>query len=324
MAAAPVTPAFARPFVRHASSATRRHINPWALAAARQKRAANISRQQELKAQRAAALGNPLRGDATPFMESLAPGKVAVNMLSESARWDALSAEEKTQRLAQWRASSNPDETSRDVQGSVSDTLAHSRLNYFLTQGEVETVMRQSELMTTPPAQQDTPEADPAAVRAAARRHRQQDAAAREAIRRIVSLQNGNNKDLTRLNISRCIEEFGRHNTDAKLDGKLPAYDETGQPQRQQALIKTRLGPDTGSSEVQVAILTAKIEVLSHQLEHTSHKDKHNKRNLRLLVHRRQKLLKYLRRKERGGPRWQNLMQSLGLADASWKGEISL
>lgn len=52
--------------------------------------------------------------------------------------------------------------------------------------------------------------------------------------------------------------------------------------------------------------------------------DKVNKRNLRLLVHRRQKLLRYLERKERGGPRFQNVVDVLGLTEGMWRGEISL
>ena len=52
--------------------------------------------------------------------------------------------------------------------------------------------------------------------------------------------------------------------------------------------------------------------------------DKANKRNLRLLVHRRQKLLRYLRQKERGGPRFQNVLETLGLTEGMWKGEISM
>jgi ribosomal protein S15P/S13E len=53
-------------------------------------------------------------------------------------------------------------------------------------------------------------------------------------------------------------------------------------------------------------------------------KDKLNKRNLRLMVHKRQKLLTYLRRRERAGPRWRSLVENLGIQDAMWKGEISL
>jgi ribosomal protein S15 len=87
---------------------------------------------------------------------------------------------------------------------------------------------------------------------------------------------------------------------------------------------KERVGPDTGSSEVQVAILTAKIRALADFLETRGTTDKHGKRDLRLLVHRRAKLLKYLRRKERGGPRWQHLIETLGLTEGTWQGEITL
>ncbi|KPI42970.1 uncharacterized protein AB675_2098 [Cyphellophora attinorum] len=52
--------------------------------------------------------------------------------------------------------------------------------------------------------------------------------------------------------------------------------------------------------------------------------DKINKRNLRLLVHKRQKHLNYLRKQDRGGPRWRNLVEKLGVNDGMWRGEISL
>ena len=70
-----------------------------------------------------------------------------------------------------------------------------------------------------------------------------------------------------------------------------------------------------------MAVLTTKINTLANNLHN---KDKLNKRNLRLLVHKRQKLLAYMRRKERAGPRWRNLVEGLGIQDAMWKGEISL
>lgn len=70
-----------------------------------------------------------------------------------------------------------------------------------------------------------------------------------------------------------------------------------------------------------MAILTTKINVLADNLRN---KDKLNKRGLRLMVHKRQKLLAYLRRRERAGPRWSNLVEKLGIQDAMWKGEISL
>jgi len=138
---------------------------------------------------------------------------------------------------------------------------------------------------------------------------------ASKALQAIAALDNSSSKDRLRVNIDRCIEEFGRHNTDSGLPPKVHTKDSSLPASRK------RVGPDTGSSEVQIAILTAKINVLADNLHHS---DKQNKRNLRLLVHRRQKLLKYLRREDRGGPRWQNVVEKLGISDAMWKGEISL
>ena len=122
-------------------------------------------------------------------------------------------------------------------------------------------------------------------------------------------------------NIQRCIDTFGRHNTDAIL---APRPGKQVLTKQEQAERMPRIGQDTGSSEVQIAILTAKIRNLADVLGKRGYMDKHNKRNLRLLVHRRQKLLQYLRRKEKGGPRWQNLTETLGLTEGTWKGEITL
>ena len=85
-----------------------------------------------------------------------------------------------------------------------------------------------------------------------------------------------------------------------------------------------RGGPDTGSSEVQIGILTAKIRVLANEFEGVSRNDKVNKRNLRLLLHRRQKLLQYLKRKERGSGRWEHMVETLGLTEGTWKGQIEV
>ena len=84
------------------------------------------------------------------------------------------------------------------------------------------------------------------------------------------------------------------------------------------------MGPDTGSSEVQIGILTARIKVMAEEFEGRGRKDKHGKRDLRLLLHRRQKLLKYFWKKDRGGDRWQHLVETLGLTPAMWEGEIEV
>jgi ribosomal protein S15 len=156
------------------------------------------------------------------------------------------------------------------------------------------------------------------------KKHEEAHLRATTALARIVSLANASQKDKTRANISRCIEKFGRHNTDKSLQPRLQPNPDTlgGKPLAEKT---PRAGPDTGSSEVQIAILTAKIRVLANQLEtRVGRKDKVNKRNLRVMVHKRQKLLKYLRTKERGGDRWQHVVNTLGLSEGTWQGEISL
>ena len=67
---------------------------------------------------------------------------------------------------------------------------------------------------------------------------------------------------------------------------------------------------DTGSPEVQVALLTARIQ---HLTEHfaTHKQDHHSRRGLLKLVNQRRQLLDYLRRKDR--ERYQTVIERLGL-----------
>ncbi len=67
---------------------------------------------------------------------------------------------------------------------------------------------------------------------------------------------------------------------------------------------------DTGSPEVQVAVLTAEILTLAAHLE-THRKDHHSRRGLLVKVGRRNRLLRYLRGKSTD--RYQSLIQALGL-----------
>ena len=67
---------------------------------------------------------------------------------------------------------------------------------------------------------------------------------------------------------------------------------------------------DTGSPEVQVALLTARIEHLSGHFK-THKKDHHSRRGLLKLVNQRRSLLDYLHRKDAG--RYKALIQKLGL-----------
>ncbi len=67
---------------------------------------------------------------------------------------------------------------------------------------------------------------------------------------------------------------------------------------------------DTGSPEVQVAILTERIVNLTDHLK-THKKDFHSRRGLLIMVGQRRRLLDYLKRKETG--RYEGLIQRLGL-----------
>lgn len=260
-----------------------------------------------------ASLGNPVRGVSTPFVESLDTGKPV------------------------------PLEDGKKV------PQEYAHLNYAFDPGLVKTQLQRSRQLAVPLSELPVPK--PAAeaslyswgdvhkaktvdIEKSAEEIKQQNEAdhrrAAEAIARITALENGSSKDRMRVNISRCVNFFGRHNTDKILPPRAPPLrnlSETEHPIRPETNIAAaakRVGPDTGSAEVQIAILTAKIKTVADFLATRGKRDKHNKRNLRVLVHRRQKMLQYLRRKERGGPRWQHCIESLGLTEGTWRGEITL
>jgi len=65
---------------------------------------------------------------------------------------------------------------------------------------------------------------------------------------------------------------------------------------------------DTGSSEVQIAILTSRIVSLTEHLR-THRKDYHSRRGLIAMTSRRRKLLDYIKRKDLN--RYNDLLQRL-------------
>jgi small subunit ribosomal protein S15 len=67
---------------------------------------------------------------------------------------------------------------------------------------------------------------------------------------------------------------------------------------------------DTGSPEVQVALLTARIQYLTDHFK-THKKDLHSRRGLLKLVNQRRKLLSYLKKKDE--QRYKDLIKRLGL-----------
>ena len=67
---------------------------------------------------------------------------------------------------------------------------------------------------------------------------------------------------------------------------------------------------DTGSPEVQVAILTERINALTDHFK-ANHKDNHSRRGLLIMVNKRRSLLDYLKKID--GERYAALIAKLGL-----------
>ena len=82
--------------------------------------------------------------------------------------------------------------------------------------------------------------------------------------------------------------------------------------EKKQQLIKedARAENDTGSPEVQVAILTSRIITLTEHFK-THAKDNHSRRGLLMLVNKRRSLLDYLKREDTA--RYSDLITKLGL-----------
>lgn len=269
------------------------HRDKVAIAMSEVRRLENIKLQADRKALRLSSAIDPVFGRPTPFLKSLDAAPPALPPID----WA--------------RANDVPTATGHD------DPL---HLNYFLTPQDLAAAIAASKHVTAPvrplpvSGVQDTfVQSDRIAE------HERQHTHAITAIHRIVSLSIGSNADRQRVNAIRCIATFGRHTTDASLPPDPNA------PTHAQSRKTPRAGPDTGSSEVQAALLTVKIRNVARMLEAAgTTKDKHNKRNLRLLCHRRQKLLRYLKRKEKGGVRYRNVMDALGLDEAAVQSELSM
>ena len=82
--------------------------------------------------------------------------------------------------------------------------------------------------------------------------------------------------------------------------------------ERKQEIIKdnAQTKGDTGSPEVQVAILTERIRNLTEHFK-ANHKDNHSRRGLLMMVNNRRNLLAYLKKKD--VERYNALIQKLGL-----------
>jgi small subunit ribosomal protein S15 len=83
-------------------------------------------------------------------------------------------------------------------------------------------------------------------------------------------------------------------------------------PERKSALIKENAtkANDTGSPEVQIAILTERINYLTEHFK-THKKDNHSRRGLLKMVSLRRQLLDYVKRKNE--QRYQTIIDKLGI-----------
>ncbi|KAJ2725819.1 hypothetical protein GGI07_001026 [Coemansia sp. Benny D115] len=125
--------------------------------------------------------------------------------------------------------------------------------------------------------------------------HATPDAAARavsaqaDMVRRVVSLDNANSRAVTGYNVKKALETFGRS----------PG--------------------DSGSPEVQAAVWTVRINSLEEHLR-GNHKDHQNRRSYTKLLHKRAKMLKYLKRESL--ERYYVCLKQLGLTKEMVEGEI--
>ena len=273
----------------------------YSLKQAQARKEANLARQSQLTKERTAALGDPIHGIETPFTKSLDTGTPPSSTLSVTP--------------------STPT--------SPPDHLAHS-----LSDAEISRSLHYSRSLSEP-----IPIPDPSTNEIvwpihdrAHSRWTHRDARATSALTRILTLSNASSHQLSQRNNSRIISTLGRHTTDSIFPPRNPSLQSTIPPSPAKLAAgaianpekRPRAGPDTGSSEVQIGILTAKIRVLSKRYETWGRQDKAGKRGLRMLLHRRQKLLKYMERKERGSGRWRNMIETLGLTEGTWRGQIEV
>jgi len=82
--------------------------------------------------------------------------------------------------------------------------------------------------------------------------------------------------------------------------------------ERKQELVSKfgKVAGDTGSAEVQIALLTERINELTQHLR-THGKDHHSRRGLLMMVGKRRRLLNYLQRRDLEG--YRALIRELGL-----------
>jgi ribosomal protein S15 len=122
----------------------------------------------------------------------------------------------------------------------------------------------------------------------------------KEAMARLIDLTNSNSKAVMNANMEKAILLFGRHEGD------------TGSPEVQGSL-------GCGRMLMVAGVLTVRILALHEHMQH-NRQDKRTKRALNMMVHQRQKMLKYLRKKS--PERYANCLKEIGLDDSAIVKEV--
>ncbi|KAJ9103115.1 hypothetical protein QFC21_002537 [Naganishia friedmannii] len=141
---------------------------------------------------------------------------------------------------------------------------------------------------------------------------------ASEQLMRILDLRNAASRGIRTVNVRRIVEVFG-----GPVDASAPESSSTPSPSTTPA---ERL--DTGSSQVQAAILTHRIRLLADHIA-ANPRDVHNRKNLRALVHQRAKILRYYKKRVsrsngEGLEVYEELLDKIGVDRRAVEGEITV
>ena len=292
LCARPAVPALRAPLHTSAPAAESKRRR-----AARLRRNANLA-QRDVK-HRLFEMSRPdpvLGHQLTPQGEALwQNSELAQLLLSKSEVWGV--QEDRRGRLVPVDAQAHPDDTAVDA-----EVAAHGgprRLNFGLDADARRTLFQSLPRVMVEDRILDSPNIHSLhsegieAVAAEQSELEAEQARSVETLSRILDLRNASGKGIQVENTRRIISHFGARDDDR--------------------------GIDTGSPEVQAAVFTYRIRNLAEHLLGARH-DNSNRRAMRKLVHKRARILRYL--KSIDPLRYQNFLPRIGVEARAVEGEI--
>ncbi|EEY19332.1 conserved hypothetical protein [Verticillium alfalfae VaMs.102] len=157
----------------------RQRADPYRWQQSQQRKAANIKRQQEIKAARDATWGDPVHGIPTPFVES----------------FDSAGQAEKS--------TPPKDEDGNYISEPYALPTSRHIQNHLVTRDEIETAIGHAYTLSKPMRSEIRDLVDPATEQEAERQHELSHKRAVEAMSRITSMNNSNSKMRRHVNIRR-------------------------------------------------------------------------------------------------------------------------